>query len=179
MGIKEMARAAGIPEISSYLDGLSEPTIKSVEQFLHDIVAMSAHPSKGYGIFAVSKIIDSIASEIYPYSSADYIKMLVLYRISYYSRTVGDLTTVGDELRVLSVVWGLTEDAGKLDKYDFLDEVVEDWDWQYLKDEFLSIEPGDESIENVAGRALHYKDTGRMDGTVSAHEVRKVFGWVK
>lgn len=179
MNVKGLARLAGIPEIEPYIDGMPEKATKDVAQCIHEIIAMTAHPSKGYRTFVIAQIIESLAEEIYPYSSADYIKMLILYRLSHYGRTVGDLTTVSDELKVMSVIWGLTETMEARENYDFLEEVVADWDWKYLKGEFLEIEPDDESIDNVAGRALYYRDTGRMTGTAGAHEARKFFGWVK
>lgn len=179
MNLTELATDAGIPEINLYLDGLSEQACKNVEQVMHNIIAMRAHPSKGYRTFVTAQIIEDLASEIYPYSSSDYIKMLILYRVSYYGREVKDLTTVSDELKVMSAIWGTTEDIGPSGECEFLDEVVSDWDWEYLKGAFLNTEPDDESVENVAGRALYYKDTGRMDGVVNANETRKFFGWLK
>lgn len=179
MNLTELATDAGIPEINLYLDGLSEQARKNAAQCMNDIIAMSAHPSKGYRTFVTAQIIESLVTKIYPYSSSDYIKMLILYRISYYGRAVKDLTAVSDELKVMSVIWGITESMDPNAKYEFLDEVVSDWDWEYLNSEFLNTEPDDESVENVAGRALYYKDTGKMAGTVGAYEARKFFGWVK
>lgn len=176
MTIDKLAQVAGVPEIIEYLEECPERSLKLVEPDLHDLVALQGHPSKGYSAFVRAQIMESIAGEIYQHSSSDFIKMHVLCRISYYVRNTEDLTKVSDEFKVLSSLWDFADKIGHEDSYEFIEEVVADWDWYYLKGEFLYLEASDNAVSEVVGRALYYKETGRMDGHVSASEARKFFG---
>ena len=178
MNLGKLAETAGVPEITPHLKGCSERTLKGVEQGLNDLIALQGHPSPGYVTLVRAQILESFAEDIYQYSSSDFIKMQVLYRVSYYVRNTEDLTEVGEEFKVLSNLWDFASKIGHEDEYSFMDEVVADWDWYYLKGEFLYLEASDNAVSEVAGRALYYKETGRMDGHVSASEARKFFGWL-
>mgnify|MGYP003089236215 CR=1 FL=1 len=177
MTLDKLAKTAGVPEILPYLKGCPSSVIKGIERDLHDLAALQAHPSKGYATFVRAQILGSIAEDIYPHSSADFIKMHVLYRVSFYVRNTEDLTEVSEEFKVLSALWDFTERIGHEDRYEFIEEIVADWDWYYLKGEFLMLDVSDSAISEVAGRALFYKETGRMDGHVSALRARQFFRW--
>ena len=179
MTLDKLASAAGVPEIIPYLERCPNCAVNSVEQGLHDLVALQGHPSTGYSTFVRARILGSIAEDVGTHGSSDFIKMRVLYRVSYYVRTVEDLTTLSEEFKVLSSIWDFTDKIGREDRYTFIEEIVADWDWYYLKGEFLPLEASDKAVSEVAGLALYYKETGRMDGHASAYEARKFFGWVK
>lgn len=178
MNLDTLCVTAEVPEIAPYLNECPKSALKMVEQSLHDLIALQGHPSGGYATFVRSQILESIAEDIYPHSSSDYIKMNVLYRISFYVRNTADLTKVSDEFKVLSSLWDFADSVDQEGRYDFVEEIVADWDWAYLKRMFLEEEASDKAVSEVAGRALYYKETGRMDGQVSASEARKVFGWL-
>ena len=177
MTLSELADVAGAPEIIPCLNECSKSSLKIVEQSLHDLVALQAHPSKGYASFMRAQLLERIAEEVCPHNSADFIKMHVLYRVSFYVRDTEDLTNRSEEFKVLSALWDFTDRIGHEDKYEFLEEIVADWDWYYLKGEFLAIEVSDSAVSEVAGRALYYRETGRMDRYVSASRARQFFGW--
>lgn len=178
MTVEKLAEVAGVPEIIPYLKGRPKCAVNSVEQDLHYLVALKGHPSSGYATLVRAQILESFAEALYTHSSRDFIKMHILYRISYYVRNTEDLTEVSEEFKVLSSIWDFADTIGPEDEYSFMDEVVSDWDWYYLKGEFLYLEASDKAVSEVAGRALYYKETGRMDGHVSASEARQFFGWL-
>lgn len=178
MTLDKLAELAGVPELIPYFRECSKSSVKSVEQGLNDLAALQGHPSKGYATLVRAQILEEMSGDLCAYSSADFIKMHILYRISYYVRTVEELTEVIEELKVLSSLWDAASKIRPEDSYEFLEEVVADWDWYYLKGEFLYLEVSDNAVSEVAGRALYYKETGRMDGHVSASEARKFFGWL-
>lgn len=178
MNLGKLAETAGVTEIIPHFKKCSERTLQGVKQDLNDLIALQGHPSPGYVTFVRAQILESIAEDIYQYSSSDFIKMHVLYRVSYYVRNTEDLTEVREEFKVLSALWDFADKIGPEDEYSFMDEVVADWDWYYLKGEFLCLDVSDNAVSEVVGRALYYKDTGRMDGHVSASEALKFFGWL-
>ena len=171
---RELATKAGLECIDRYLDGCSHGTIRNVKSCLHELIALQGHPSQAYATGVRAQIIEGIFDDIYPYDVRDYAQMRILDKVSYLVRRYRDITKVRNMFRVLCALW---DETLKDDPVDYLDEIVEGWEWYQLREDYLDRDISDGAIEAVAGRAIKYRETGLMFWTVPAKDAKQVFGW--
>lgn len=173
-GLETLAKSAGVPEILGYLTSCSQGTLNHVERCLQGIVAAAAHPSAAYRSRVSSGLLNDIWESLWEYDSRDYLKGLILGRITlsshWYKRDDRDTRV---EIRTLANLWDRSESGEDADEEC---EAVEDWDYLYLKEHYLPREPSEKALEETAGRAIYYTRTGNMCGTVPVQEVVDYFG---
>ena len=100
-------------------------------------------------------------------------RWLILDNIEHWVRTKS-LHDINQELWVLANLWDMSDSGEDLDSEC---DSLEDWDWSYLKENYLDPVPSPEAVMHTAGRAIYYASNGDMTGTVSTHEAVDYFGW--
>ena len=162
MLVEELACAAGVPEITEYIEGCAQSTLKRIKTNLMCIISISVHPSAAYRSRTCASLMNYIWDTIWEYDSNGYLKGLILNRIVFLADMCwSHKDTVRKELRVLPNLW----DAS-CTKPDVEEEckAVEDWDYLYLEENYTLPDPSIVSLERVAGHALNYIRTGCMTG---------------
>ena len=172
--LETLAKSAGVPEILGYLTSCSQGALNYVERRLQGIVAVAAHPSAAYRSRVSSSLLNDIWESLWEYDSRDHLKGLILGRIAlsshWYTRDDKDTRV---ELWTLASLWDRAESEEDVDEEC---EVLEDWDYLYLKEYCLLHDPSEKALEETAGRALYYMRTGSMRGTVPVQEAINYFG---
>lgn len=171
--VKALANQLGEPEIIPLLDGCKKHTLAEVESLLHSLIAGLSHPCQTYRAWLRINLMNRVWDQLHEFDSEDYMKWLILSRIEYRVRTA-DLHNLNQELWILANLWDMSESGEDLDVEC---ESLEDWDWLYLKDTYLSPVPSPDAVANTAGRAIYYATNGDMSGTVSTHEAVEYFEW--
>ena len=171
--IKALAEHAGAPEIIPFLEGQGKYTLVEVEDLLHHLVAIQGHPSETYRARIRVGLLDDIWDRVYGFESANYLRWLILGRIEYRARSKG-LHDLNQELWVLASLWDASYFKEDLDEEC---EAVEDWDYLFLNENYLSSVPSTDAVMHTAGRAMYYVANGDMLGTVPVNEVLEYFGW--
>ena len=170
---KALAKLVGEPEIVPFLDGQGKYTLMEVEECLHGLVALQGHPSTACRSRVRAALMNDIWARIYVHESANRLRWLVLRRIEFRARVRG-LHDLRQELWILANLW----DAGNSrEDLDAECEAVEDWDYQFLGETYLSPTPSPDAVADTAGRAIYYVANGNMSGTAPASETAKYFGW--
>ena len=171
--VKVLAELVGEPEITLLLDGCGKYALAEVESLLHSLVAGLGHPDPTYRAYLRTSLMKDIWDQVYEFDQVAYMKWLILDIIERGVRAKG-LRSLNRELRVLANLWDMSESGEDLDVEC---ESLEDWDWAYLEETYLSPVPSPEAVTHTAGRAIYYISNGDMSGTVSAHEAAEYFGW--
>lgn len=172
--IEALAVAAGVPEILGYLTSCSRGTLNHVERCLQSIVAVAAHPSSAYRSRVRSSLLNEIWESLWEYDSCDYLKGLILERVAFSARRYErDDEATREEIQVLANLWDKSTSGEDVDEEC---ECLEDWDYHYLKEHYLTQSPSLRALEETAGRALYYRRHGSMLYAVGAHEVIRYFG---
>lgn len=171
--IKVLAELVGEPEIIPLLDGCGKYALVEVESLLHGLVAVMGHPDPTYRARARAGFLNDIWDQLYGYDQVAYMRWLILDRIERRVRSRG-LHDLNRELRILANLWDM---SGSEEDLDVECESLEDWDWAYLEETYLSPVPSPEAVMHTAGRAIYYVSNGDMTGTVSAREAAEYFGW--
>jgi hypothetical protein len=173
--LEALAKSAGVPDILGYLTSCSQGTLNHIERSLRGIIAAAAHPSAAYRSRVNSYLLNDIWESLWEYDSCDYLKGLILDRIAFSSyRYKQDDRDTRVELRTLANLWDKSESGEDVGEEC---EALEDWDYLYLKEHYLLIDPSIKALEETAGRALYYMRTGNMRGTVPVQEAIDYFGW--
>lgn len=176
VNVKQLASKANLGVVSTYLDSCSPSVLSSIKGRLHTLIALQGHPSRAYEAGVRAQTIKSIFEEVYSYKVSDYSQMLILELVGSLVRKSGSINEAGGRLRVLCALW----DATLVDDPDGdLEKIIEDQDWHWLELTYGGKAVSDEAIENVAGRAISYKETGSMHWYEPAEYTRKFFGWEK
>lgn len=166
--LETLAKSAGVPEILGYLTSCSQGTLNHVERCLQGIAAAAAHPSAAYRSRVRSSLLNEVWESLWEYDSCDHLKGLILGRIAlsshWYKRDDRDTRV---ELRILANLWDRSESGEGVDEEC---EVLEDWDYLYLKEHYLTKVPSEKALEETAGRAIYYMRTGSMCGTIPVQE---------
>ena len=171
--IRDLAESADEPEIIPSLGECVSHTLMEVEDLLHGLIAIQGHPSLEYRSRVRASLLSDLWDQVYVPDQADYLRHLILSRIECRARTRG-LHDLNRELRVLASLWDRSNSAGDLDREC---EALEDWDYLYLEEHYLSPTPSLDAVAATAGRAIYYVANGNMSGMVSAHEAAEYFGW--
>ena len=171
--IKVLAELVGEPEIIPLLDGCGERTRQEVESLLHSLVAGLGHPCQTYRAWLRVSLMKDVWDQLYGFDQVSYMRWLILDRIERRVRARG-LHDLSQELWVLANLWDMSESGEDLDVEC---ECLEDWDWPYLEETYLSPAPSPDAVANTAGRAIYYATNGDMSGMVSTHEAVEYFGW--
>lgn len=171
--IKTLAECAGTPEIIPFLEGCGKYTLVEVEDLLHSLIAIQGHPSPTYRSRIRVGLLNDIWDQVYGFEEANYLRWLILSRIECRARSKG-LHDLNQELWVLASLWDVSYSKEDLDEEC---EAVEDWDYLFLNENYLSSVPSADAVRHTAGRAMYYVANGDMSGTVPVHEVLEYFGW--
>ena len=171
--IKVLAGLVGEPELIPLLGGCGKFTLMEVEDLLHSLVAALGHPDPAYRARARIGLLNDIWDQVYGFDQVAYMRWLILGRIERRARTRG-LHDINQELWILANLWDVSGSGNDLDVEC---ESIEDWDWVYLEETYLSPVPSPEAVMHTAGRAIYYVSNGDMTGTVSAQEAADYFGW--
>lgn len=171
--IKILAEQIGEPEVIPFLDSCGKYTLVEVEELFHNLVATLGHPDPAYRARARVGLLNDIWDRLYEFDQVAYMRWLILDRIEYRVRTEG-LHGLNQELWVLANLWDMSMSGEDLDEEC---DSLEDWDWAYLEETYLSPVPSPDAVMHTAGRAIYYASNGDMTGTVSTHEAVDYFGW--
>ena len=171
--IKVLAELVGEPEIIPFLDGCGKYALVEVEFLLHSLVAGLGHPDPPYRARLRVSLMKDVWDQVYGFDQVAYMRWLILDRIERRVRFRG-LHDLEQELWILANLWDM---SGSGEDLDVECESLEDWDWEYLEETYLSPVPSPEAVMHTAGRAIYYVSNGDMTGTVSAHEAVDYFGW--
>ena len=168
--IKVLADLVGEPETIPLLDGCGKRALAEVEDLLHSLVAGMGHPCQAW---LRASLMSDVWDQLYEFDPTAYTRFLILGRIERQVRVRG-LHDLGQELRVLANLWDMSESGEDLDVEC---ECLEDWDWPYLEETYLSPVPSPDAVANTAGRAIYYVANGSMSGMISTHESVEYFEW--
>lgn len=171
--IRALAERVDASEIIPYLDGCGKYTLAEVEDLLHSLVAIQGHPSPTYRARIRVGLLEDIWDRVYGFEQANYLRWLILSRIERRARSKSP-HDLSQELWVLAALWDVSYSKEDLDEEC---EVVEDWDYLFLNENYLSSVPSADAVAHTAGRAMYYAANGDMSGTVPVHEVLEYFGW--
>lgn len=171
--IKVLAELVDAPELIPFLGECGEYVLKEVEGLLHDLVAMEGHPSPTFRARFRVSILNDIWDRVYGFDQKSYLRWLILGQIEYWTRVRG-LHDLGEELWILANLWDISRSKEDLDDEC---EALEDWDYPFLKENYLYPVPSPDAVVHTAGRAIYYAANGDMSGTVSTHETLEYFGW--
>jgi hypothetical protein len=169
--VEALAELVGEPELIPFLDRCEKHTLAEVNSLLHSLVAGLGHPDLTYRARLRAHLINDIWDQVYRFNREAYMRWLILDRIERQVRFKG-LHDLDQELWILANLWDTSgEDL------DVVCEALEDCDWAYLREGYLSPTPSPEAVMQTAGRAIYYVSNGDMAGTVSTHEAIEYFGW--
>lgn len=171
--IKVLAEMVGEPEIIPFLDGCGKHALAEVESLLHSLVAGLGHPDPTYRAWLRVSLMKDVWDQVYGFDQVSYMRWLILDRIERRVRS-RVLHELNQELWILANLWDM---SGSGDDLDVECECLEDWDWLYLNETYLSPVPSPDAVANTAGRAIYYAANGDMSGMVSTHEAVEYFGW--
>ena len=171
--IKALAEYADAPEIIPFLGGQGKYTLAEVEDLLHSLIAIQGHPSYTYRTRIRAGLLNDLWGRVYGFKPADYLRWLILSRIEYRARFKG-LHDLNQELWVLASLWDASYSKEDLDEEC---KAVENWDYLFLNENYLSSVPSADAVAHTAGRAMYYVANGDMLGTVPVNEVLEYFGW--
>lgn len=171
--IKALAERVNASEIIPSLEGCGKYTLVEVEDLLHGLVAIQGHPSPTHRARIRASLLNDIWDLVYEFEQASYLRWLILSKIECLVRSKG-LLDLNQELWVLASLWDVSYSKEDLDEEY---EAVEDWDYLFLDENYLSSVPSPDAVIHTAGRAMYYAANGDMSGTVPVHEVLEYFGW--
>lgn len=171
--IEAIAERVDASEIIPFLEGHGKYILAEVEDLLHSLVAIQGHPSPTYRARIRAGLLNDIWSLVYGFEQADYLRWLILSRIECRVRSKS-LHDLNQELWVLAALWDVSYSKEDLDEEY---EAVEDWDYLFLNENYLSSVPSADAVTHTAGRAMYYVANGDMSGTVPVHEVLEYFDW--
>ncbi len=171
--IKVLAELVDAPELIPFFEGCGEYTLIDVEALLHNLVATQGHPSPTYRARMRTGLLNDIWDRVYEFEPANYLRWLILNRIECQARSKG-LHDLNQELWVLASLWDASYSKEDLDEEY---EAVEDWDYSFLCENYLSSVPSADAVAQTAGHAMYYVANGDMFGTVPVNEVLEYFGW--
>lgn len=171
--IKVLAESVGEPEIIPLLDGCGKHILAEVGDLLHSLTAGLGHPDPTYRAWLRVSLMKDIWDRLYGFDQVAYMRWLILDRIERRVRHKG-LHDLGQELWILANLWDI---SGSGEDLDVECECLEDWDWPYLEETYLSPVPSPEAVMHTAGCAIYYVANGDMSGAVSTHEAVEYFGW--
>lgn len=171
--IKVLAELVDAPELIPFLEGCGKYTLMEVEDLLHNLVVTQGHPSPTYRARMRVGLLNDIWDRVYGFELADSLRWLILSRIERQARSKG-LHDLNQELWVLASLWDASYSKEDLDEEY---EAVEDWDYLFLNENYLSSVPSASAVVHTAGRAMYYVANGNMSGAVPVNEVLEYFGW--
>lgn len=171
--IKVLAELVGASELIPFFEGCGKYTLTEVEDLLHSLVAIQGHPSPTYRARIRVGLLNDIWDRVHGFEPANYLRWLILDRIEHQARFKG-LHDLNQELWVLASLWDASYSKEDLDEEC---EAVENWDYLFLNENYLSAVPSADAVVHTAGCAMYYVANGSMSGTVPVNEVLEYFSW--